>query len=179
MGNWGAVQMLLISGEAVVAHYSPLGRNEYIMKKEKVNKAIEFAKGLLREVAAKSAVELCDGSTIDNPLERNAATAELLDKYVARQEANQRQLKRAKEAVASAPVSLKNVTLNGFHALTQAFSPEMSALRDAERKVATTLWWNTTVANYIADRLNADAERQDEDVANFNKVCSTSASFTK
>ena len=148
-------------------------------KKEKVNKAEEFAKGLLREVAAKSAVELCDGSTIDNPLERNAATAELLDKYVARQEANQRQLKRAKEAVASAPVALKSVTLNNFNALTQAFSPEMSALRDAERKVATTLWWNTTVANYIANRLNADAERQDEDIARFNEVCSTSASLTK
>ena len=149
------------------------------MKKAKVNKAEEFARGLLREVAAKSAVELSDGSTIDNPLERNAATAELLDKYVARQEANQRQLKRAKEAIASAPVALKNVTLNGFNALSQAFSPEMSALRDAERKVATTLWWNTTVANYIADRLNAYAERQDEDIARFNEVCSISASLTK
>ena len=148
-------------------------------KQEKVNKAEEFAKGLLREVAAKSAVELSDGSTIDNPLERNAATAELLDKYVARQEANQRQLKRAKEAIASAPVTLKNVTLNSFNALSQAFSPEMSALRDAERKVATTLWWNTTVVNYIDDRLNAYAERQDKDVARFNEVCSISASLTQ
>ena len=148
-------------------------------KQEKVNKAEEFARRLLREVAAKSAVELSDGSTIDNPLERNAATAELLDKYVARQEANQRQLKRAKEAIASAPVTLKNVTLNSFNALSQAFSPEMSALRDAERKVATTLWWNTTVANYIADRLNAYAERQDEDIARFNEVCSISASLTQ
>lgn len=146
---------------------------------KKVNKAIEFAWGVMHDAEKKSSVELGDGTYIANPLQYNKALSELLDKYVARQEANQRQLKRAKEAIASAPVALKNVTLNGFHALTQAFSPEMSALKDAERAAAAKLWWNTTIVNAIADHLNTLAERQDKDIDIFERVCKSSESLTQ
>ena len=146
---------------------------------KRVNKAIEFAWGVMHDAEKKSSVELGDGTYIANPLQYNKALSELLDKYVIQQEIAERKFQRAKEAVASAPVSLKNVTLNGFHALTQAFSPEMSALKDAERAAASKLWWNTTIVNTIADHLNTLAERQDKDIDLFKRVCRASASLTQ
>ena len=152
LGARVAVQMLLVGGEAVVASYTPSvrGRNENIMSKSPLSFFEQELLELNRQAPAKYDAE---GPLVRDPQFVFNGLKDLLDAAALKRDACERQIKKAGNSLSSAPVVLKVGKYDSFKALKDAFSPEMSALKDAELRAINALVFWQKVVNFFAEEI--------------------------
>lgn len=78
---------------------------------------------------------------------------ELLDAAALKRDACERQTKKVGSSMSSAPVVLKVGVYDSFKALRNAFSPETSALKDAELRAINALIFWQKVVNFFAEEI--------------------------
>lgn len=142
--------MLLVGGEAVVASYTPSvrGRNENIMKPE------SYVEEELTKVINSSSSKVDSAGCVNtDPEAVFAAIQDLLDAAALKRDACEKQIKKAGNRLSSAPVVLKVGKYDSFKALKDAFSPEMSALKDAEIRAINALVFWQKVTNLFAEEI--------------------------